>query len=390
MTGYHKLTEPLIMYYSPTGLESILECPRRRYLNKKFRKKLTWPDLAKGTHMHRKIEELRLHHLRKSMGKNNRYNSAEAFANVIANDWQQGPIKEGKIRGDVILWDEDDKSQPYRIKEEIRKIGLRIYPILIKEQEKNPPFIFTNLTKKGNINYNTSYEFEFTYKSRGFTGEIDEIRKEDDKIVIRDYKTGKWKFVEDKQEYAFQPTEYLFAVCLLSKKDETFRKILGITEEQVNSWIKEPELLSDNIIFEYFMTDLPTEWDKEKKEFVVVEENPNPIIRVERNIRHYRELCLGINAANAWQSDMKDRNYITPIKGTHCKRCFYQQECDEMTIDTDVHIRQSILSDYIGVIRRPKNYINPDSLPIKLETIQSQFDFMKEVKRARKPALHNN
>ena len=372
-----------IKYYSPTGLEDLLQCPRRRYLNKKLKKKFTWPDLAKGTHMHRKIEELRLHHLRKSMGKNPRYSSAETFANVIANDWHLKPIKEGEIRGDVILWNEEDPiGEKFRIKDEIKKIGLRIYPILMEEQEKNHPFIFTHITKKGNIKYNTSYEFKFTYRGRGFSGEIDEIRKEGDNFVIRDYKTGKWKYVEDKLDYAYQATEYMFAFSLLVSRDKMFRNTLGITEEQARTMFEEPESIGENITFEYFMTDLPTKWDKEKKEFVVVEKNP--IIRVKRDIRHYKELCLGINAANAWQSDMKDRNYITPIKGTHCKRCFYQQECDEMTINIDVHVKQALLADYIGVIKRPKNYINPDSLPIKLEAIQSQFDFMKEVKKQRR------
>ncbi len=370
-----------LIHYSPTGLESELECPRRRFLHKKFKKKLTWPDLAKGTHMHRKIEELRLHHLRKYMGKNPRYLSAKAFANVIANDWHQGPIKKGEIKGDKIMW--EDEKQPYRIKEEIKEIGLRIYPTLMEEHEKNPPIIFTHQTKSGNIVYHASYEFGFSYRSRGFTGEIDEIRKEEDKIIIRDYKTGRWKFIEDKQEYAFQPTEYVFAVSFLLQGDEIFRKYLGITKEQVESMIKEPELIGENLIFEYFMTDLPTEWDKEKKKYIIVEKNP--IIKVKRENFHYKELCLNINAANGLQTDMSDRNYIVPFRGNHCKRCFYQEECDEMTRNTEVHLRRSLILDYIGRNKNPRKYITPDSLPIKQEIKQMQFDFMKEIKRQRKP-----
>ena len=373
--------EDELIYYSPTGLEGLLQCPRRKILHKKFKKRFTWPDLAKGTHLHRKIEEFRLHHLRKSIGKNNRYNSAEAFANVIANDWARGPIKNGEIRGDVILWDKDDIAQPYKIKQEIKEIGLRIYPVLMKEQEENPPIIFTHLTKERNIKYNTSYEFKFSYKGRGFTGEIDEIRKEGDKFVIRDYKSGKWKFIEDKLNYAYQATEYLIAFSFLALRDEVFRKTLGITKEEAESVIKDPELNSHNLIFEYFMLDLPTKWDKEKREFIVIEKNP--IIRVERENLHYRELCLGMNSASAWQLDMNDRNYSTPIKGNHCNRCFYQQECDEMTRDTDVHLRQALLIDFIGVNRKPKNYINSDSLPIISETKQAEFEFMKEIKRTK-------
>lgn len=140
--------------------------------------------------------------------------------------------------------------------------------------------------------------------------------------------------------------------------------------------------MSKNVIFEYFMLDLPTEWDKEKREYVVVEKNQ--IIRVERENLHYKELCLGIDAANALLSDMDDRNYYTPIKGDHCKRCFYRQECDEMTRRTEVHTTQVLLSDMIK-IEKPKNYIIPDSIPIIRETKQTEFDFMRGIKNKRKP-----
>ncbi len=363
-----------MIYYSPTGLEAVLECPRRRYFQKHERKKLTWPDFAKGTHLHRKIEELRLHHLRKRA----RYKSAEAFANVIANDWQRNVIKEGKIRGDKIVW--KDEKQPYIIKAEIKEIGLRAYPLLMKEAETNPPIIFSNLTKKGNIVYRTAYEFEFIYKGRGFSGEIDEIRKENDKIIIRDYKTGKWKFIEDKQGYAFQPTEYEFAVCYLCNTDETFRKILGVTKEEAESWIKEPESMSDNIIFEYYMLDLPREWDDKIKEYVIINKNSGPVIKVERENFHYKELCLNIDGANAMLSDMSDKNYYTPIRGYHCNRCFYQKECENMTKKTDVHLRQITLQEYISKINQTKNYIIPDSIPLKQEIKQAEFDFVRGTK----------
>lgn len=372
-----------ITCYSPTGLEMLIECPRRRFLQKKVKKKLTWPELAKGTHLHRKIEQLRLHHLRKEMGKNPRYKTAEAFGNVIANDWSRGPVKEGKIRGDVILWNKEDKGQPYRMKEEIREIGNRIYPILTEEENK--PFIFTKISKKGNVSYHTAYEFEFTYRGRGFKGEIDEIRKEGENFVLRDYKSGKWRYIENELEYAIQPTEYILAFSFLALRDENFRKTIGITEEEAEFKIKDPELNSKYVGFEYFMLDIPKEWDNEKKEFVVVDKKP--VIRINRENRHYKELCLKINAANAWNSDMQDRNYYYPLKGTHCKRCFYEEECNKMTNSTEVHLLQCLLSDYIGVNKRPKNYVVVELLPLKPEVQQVQFDFMNEIKKQRKPVF---
>lgn len=371
----------LIRKWSATGLNSILECPRRRFLDKKIRKKVTWPDFAKGTHMHRKIEELRTNHLRPLQGKNSRYKSTEAYANVVSNDWQRSAI-EGEMRGDKILWEYE--NQPYVLKKEIKEICLRTYPMLTEEVEKAPAVIFKNITKKGKINFRTAYEFEFIYKGRGFSGEMDEIRKEGEKIIIRDYKTGKWKYIEDKLNYASQPTQYEFAVCALligkDKTSEEFREALGITKEQAKSWIKAPEEMSENIIFEYFMLDLPQVWDKEKKEWVTIHDR-SPIIRVEREKFHYKELIQNIDMANAMQSEMEDRAYYPPFRGHHCKRCFYQQECNEMTKDSEIYRRQSLLYDFMNI--QPRKQIKISPLEEKIN--QAQFDFMKEVKKMRKP-----
>ena len=295
-------------YYAPTTLESIIECPRRRYLQKTFNKKLTWPDFAKGTHLHRKIAELRTHHLRHLKGKKKRYGSAEAFANVVANDWQRVPINQGMIDKNKILWDETLPNQPYILKSEIHEIALRIYPLLMAELET--VIIFANKTQKDALSIRTAYNFEFVYKGRGFTGEIDEIRKANNKIIIRDYKSGKWSFIEKKQEYAHQPTEYTFAICYESLVNEQFRKAIGISFEQAQSWIAKPELMSENIEFEYFMLDICKEWDKEKKEYLKIDKNH--IIKVQRNEFNYKELCLGIDMAEALLTDMKDQGYYTP------------------------------------------------------------------------------
>ena len=366
-----------LRHWSPTGLEGVIECARRRRLRQKFKKKLTWSDFAKGTHIHRKIEELRLNHLREK----SRYNSAEAYANVVANDWQRGPIKEGKIRGDKIIW--ADEKQPYIMKNEIQEICKRIYPILMEEQIKNPPIIFTDLTKKGEIKYKTSYDFQLVYKGRGFSGEIDEMRKEGGKIIIRDYKTGKWKYIEEKLNYAFQPTEYKFVACLLCIKDENFRKALEITKEQAETLVESPECISENIIFEYFMLDKPKEWDKEKKEFVEVKKDP--IIRIERTDFHYKELCQNIDIANTMLSDMQDQAFYPAFRGYHCKRCFYQEECDDMTRNADVNIRQSLLPTYLQYMNeRPKKFNQTNVTYEKLGMSQAEFNFMKEVKKSNK------
>jgi hypothetical protein len=367
-------------YHSPTGLETIIQCPRRRYLDKKVKKKVTSPSLAKGTHMHNRIEELRLHPYRKQLGKNQRYSSAKTFANVVGGDWHRQAINEGEMQGKKILWEYE--NQKYVLKNEIKEMCLRIYPILMKEQEENPPVVFKFYTKKGNIRFRTGYEFELIYKGRGLRGEIDEIRKEKDKIIVRDYKTGKWQFIEGKLDYAYQPTVYDLITCLECLNNEKFRNSLDITEEQAKNWIKNPEKMSEHIIFEYFMLDLPTEWNREKKEWETVEKDP--IIRVKRSEFQYKELCQNIDYINIILSNLQDQRFYPALRGRHCNWCFYDgEECIEETNNANIEIRQKTFPEYLN--SKNREYIIQNADKESPEITQTKFEFMKKVKKSRKP-----
>ena len=358
---------PTIQYWSATSLEDFFRCPRGWFLERNKRKKITTPPLAKGTHCHSKGEELRLHHLRTKA----RYKSAESFGNVIANDWQRGPMKEGKIRGNKILWEYE--TQPYVIKEEIRSLGKKHYPILMGEE---PPILF----QKSNINNETpihkrftiAHRFKYIFQGRALSGEIDEIRPNH---KVRDYKTGKWGFIEKKLEFSLQPTYYLLTFCILCNKDETFREMMGVKKEEAEHWAGNPDFISERIKFEYYMLDPCTEWDKEKKEWIVVEKSP--IIEDSRSNFGYKNLCQRIDTATEMLTYMRDQNTYPAFPETCIKCSLYKEECNKMTENLDINRRQMTLWDYINA--SPKTKLKSNLRDEKVS--QAKFDFMNQLEK---------
>ncbi len=229
-----KQTRLDIQYWSPTSLDDFFRCPRGWFLERSERKHITTPALAKGIFCHSKIEELKLNNLR----KRTRYKSAEAFGNVIKNDWLRFPGKTNKIRGDAIIWESDE--QKYIIGSEINKIGLKHYPFLTEE----PAAILFQKSvliyeAKEHERYTISKRFKYIFKGRAFSGEIDEIRPNH---RVRDYKTGIWKFIEKNLEFSFQPTYYLLTFCILCNKEDEFREMMGIKRKEAKYWAGNPNL----------------------------------------------------------------------------------------------------------------------------------------------------
>ena len=334
-----RISKDGIMYWSPTKLSLFLECARRDFFNWAQNKNFTTVPLAVGTHIHKKSSELILNPLRDK----SRYNSAKSYANVIANDWQRGAIKEGKIRGDIILWDWEvqkwrererkkgsteeeinrinENTIKYSAKARIKEIALRTYPIITEER----PILFDSNTKLGK---SVSHNFKFALRGRGFKGEIDEILPG---RVIRDFKTGLWGGIESMLEYNPQPTFYTLAFIYLSAVDPKFRKINEVADEEAKYWLDELNAgrfpRNHGVIFEYFMLE-------KKKEFrngELIELNIDPKIRITRTEFQYKELCEKIDEANHRFSMMELTNSYPASRGWHCKSCFYQEECNKMT-----------------------------------------------------------
>lgn len=359
--------EPFVRHWSPTVLEEFFRCPRFWYLKSKLKLKVTTPQMAKGTFLHNIIEQLRLNHLRKRP----RYKSAEAFGNVAANQWhgyekdgeKYGIIKTGEdSRENKILW-EDDK-QPYRMKEEIRQRCASLYDILMSEEQ---PILFPKAKTNPNIlenkKFKTSFRYRYTLNGRGFSGEIDEIRPQK---VLRDYKTGIWKFVEQKTETALQPTFYLLTFCALCNEVPQFRNLVGVTEKEAKHWAGNPEYISETASFEYFMIDKYNEWDKEKKEWIEIKRDP--ILKTTRSDFNYKELCQKIDTANSLIGEFEDQGFYPAMREQcfDCKRFKELEEaCIRMTEKADIERRQIKLNDFSRC--HPKTFAGEQEYAKQLE-----------------------
>lgn len=361
---------PSLRYWSPTSLEDFLRCPRGWYLSRTLRKKITLPALAKGTHTHSKLEELRLHKLRERA----RYKSAESYGNVIANDWTRGPIKTNSIRGDTILW--ESEQQKWIIREQIRKNGKRHHPILTEEE---PPFLIAKKGKKQEVpphkRYTTTHRFKFIWKGHGFSGEIDELRPNK---TVRDYKTGRSSYIKKALDTALQPTYYLLRVCNICNVSEEFREKFGVTEKEAKHWAGNPEFIGEKVKFEYYLVDPITKWDKEKKEFL--EQDCSPIIKTSRSDSDYKELCQLIDTANIMLSHMQDQGTYPSFRKT-CMNCsLYKEECERMTDRYEDQRQLSLLENITDTPRfHPETHCKSD-----YEETQIEFEFMENLKKSAK------
>jgi hypothetical protein len=381
--------KPLIREWSPTSLESLFRCPRSWYLKKLLKIKLITPALAKGLIVHGMIEDLRLHHLRgKEYGTRKRWKSAKAFGSAAANKWHgfkkngeaYGPIMSGKIRGDTILWDKDengkvDDGQKWMIKNQIKSRCTELYDILMSEEQ---PILFprrnARITDKEHKKYRTAFSFRFTIDGRTFRGEIDEVRPGK---VLRDYKTGIWRFIEKKASFALQPTFYLLTFCSLCNKIPEFREKMGVSKVEAEHWAGNPEYITEDIGFEYFMFDKCYQWDKKLGKSIEVERSP--IIKTTRSDFNYKELCQMVDTANDMLRTFEDQGFY-PADREKCWDCSRFKElesaCNEMTNKFPLYRRQITKDDYSKC--HPATFRSDSEFARQLEF---DFDGTYEVKR---------
>lgn len=212
-----------IEYFSPTSLEAILKCGRQ-YLFYKTVRGRTNADLAMGKFVHNWLEKIRI---KRYLNLKGQYKTAKSCASALSAIWLRfhagKNLEVNKIGKDIILWKND--GERYITAERINEIFLAHYDRIMEEPM---PLVFQRYTKKRKLEYLTEYGFKFVMNKRGFVGKIDEVFPN---LNIRDYKTGKRKYLEKSAEYKFQPTFYALGYCTLCNRDSDFRESLGIPKE---------------------------------------------------------------------------------------------------------------------------------------------------------------
>jgi len=186
----------------------------------------------------------------------------------------------------------------------MKKICIPLYDALTKE---GPP-LFSEMG------------FDFVAYGRRFKGRFDEIRKKDDKIIIRDYKSGRPWVGEMKLEFDPQLTLYNVALCSLLFADAEFAKILGISDEQRKSYMGHPNYTEPNFINQFFMIEALKIRDNSKYQSTTPLEHIYSTSRREEHFREFMSMISGIERAVTY-------NDIYAERGKKCDDCDMKVSC---------------------------------------------------------------
>jgi len=223
-----------------------------------------------------------------------RYKTAESFTNICKARWKKFVIGTGKIRGKEIAWLDED--EPWRIANYgLPLICRNVYDVC--SQEEIPLF--------------RESRFDFELDGRRYAGIIDAIIRRDNKIIVRDYKSGRRKPGQMKLDFDPQFTLYFLAVASLCHGDKRFAEALKVDDETRKKWAGNPEYLPEMIEGEYFLM-------REKE-----------ILPMTREDYHYYDFC---NMLEGLEKMIEDEEF-EPHRGRLCDYCGAKERCREDTLN---------------------------------------------------------
>ncbi|MBI2110773.1 PD-(D/E)XK nuclease family protein [Candidatus Woesearchaeota archaeon] len=307
--------------WSQHKLETILTCGRQFYYTYIERPEISIPsEIAKGQFLHKKLEQF-------FKDGSPKYKSKESWSNAAGAQWTQ-IIKKGSISGRRIAW--KDEKEPWILKSNIKNLCLSLYDRLVAE---GPPLL------------QPEHEFTFELSERRFTGRIDEIRAGK---LIRDYKTGKARISQFEADHSYQLTFYALAFCTLCYADDKFREKAGVSKRTASQWGGNPIFISDDVMLELDMIDTGQR------------------IRTTRDNTDYSELCSIIDEAEEKKGRMKEKDLYLPERGSHCKFCLYQKQCEKDTAENVIETRPRqifLFTQYKEKPQSPKPRVQNLKLP---------------------------
>ena len=315
----------MVARWSATRINTANYCRMRHwltYVDPRKPKRLRLSVYVKGSLLHGLIENFweKLGTPEEVDKKSSRkkYHDAEGFAKYAKGKWQSIIIADNhlrekyeqeqdeeeaeKLENKLIYW--RDNNDKYQIKNTLPKICKPLFDSL---HEEGPP-LFTELS------------FNFVIGDKRFRGKIDEVRKRDGKIVIRDYKSGRPWVGYMKASFDTQLTLYNVGLCSLAHENEEIAEKLGLEKKVVEQYMGNPRFIDPNFIVEFFMIEaLSIDLGPRIKTI------PPVIVSSYRNDNHFFELIKMINGS---QRDI-DTGNIYPERGRKCDSCDVRHVCED-------------------------------------------------------------
>ena len=277
--------------------------------------------------------------------KDKKYFDAESFSKYAQGKWTSIAIADERSPNKI---DWRDKDEKWVIRSNLKKICTPLFPFL---KEEGPP-LFAELPIRVKFN------------GRMYYGIIDEIRKKD-KLIIRDYKSGRPWVGEMKLKHDPQLTFYNFLVCCSANQNKEFAKKLGLEEEVTKKFMGNPFYICPDFELQFSMIEaLAIDINSPN-----IKNPPNLISSTFRTDENYFELVKMIDGTQ----EAVETGNIYPERGKKCDSCDMSVACDKKLNDVNSGIfvdkKRQLIFDFAV-----PNFIKKEEPPKKNKS-QKKFSF---------------
>ena len=338
-------------YYSATQINVANYCNFRYYLRYILRKEpLRLSAYVKGSLLHSLkqhfwdrlgTEEEVLNKSKKF--KDKKYSNAESFVKYAEGKWKNIIVADQKSNK-KINWNYEEEK--WTILSKIRPICYPLFNFLF-EREK-PLFV--------------EFPFDFIVGERRIKGRIDEIRFENNKIIVIDTKSGYPRVGEMKLKHDPQLTVYAAGICSKLRDDVNFARKFNL-EGKVDEFMEGKKYISPNIDVGFFMLEA-LGLDPEK-----VKSIPNPLVFSRREDNHLIEVLKMIDGTKKRCAE----GDVYPERGKKCDSCDLRYHCDKEL----EKVNQGWMADKTGQLNF--NFALPDYI--------RREDYTKKVKMPKRDPL---
>ncbi len=230
--------------------------------------------------------------------KDKKYFDAESFVKYAEGKWKNIIVADQKS-SKKISWSYEEEK--WTILTKIRPICYPLFNFLF-EREK-PLFV--------------EFPFDFIVGGRRIKERIDEIRFENNKIVVIDTKSGYPRVGEMKLKHDPQLTVYAAGICAKLREDVNFAQRFDL-EGRVEEFMSGAKYISPNIDVGFFMLEA-LGVSSEKTKII-----PSPLVFSKREDNHFLEVLKMIDGVKQRCVD----GDVYPERGKKCDICDLNHHCD--------------------------------------------------------------
>jgi hypothetical protein len=294
-------------YYSATQINVANYCSFRYYLRYVLGKEpLRLSAYVKGSLLHSIKEHFwdRLGSEEEVMSKSSKfkdkkYFDAETFVKYAEGKWKRIIVAD-QMSDKKIHWNYEQEKWVTLGK--MKNICSPLFGFLLEKRE--PLFV--------------ELPFDFFVGDRRIKGRIDEIRQQENKIVVIDAKSGNPWVGDMKLKHDPQLTIYAAGICAKLRGDVNFARKFGL-EGRVEEFMEGKQFISPNIDVGFFMLEaLGVNPEK-------VNSMPSPIVFSKREDNHLLEVLKMIDGVKQRCID----GDVYPERGKKCDSCDLNHHCDK-------------------------------------------------------------